>query len=453
MAIRNPVIPTEIIVHLGAPNEAAKNITVPFQEYIKNVASSEIYPTWPTDAIKANILAQISFALNRIYNEWYPSQGYNFDITNSPQYDQAYNEDGSFFETIAMIVDDIFNNYIVKDSQVQPLFARYCDGKTTQCDGLSQWGSVDLARQNKSPLEILKYYYGDDIRIVYNAPVEPNMMSFPGFPIKVGTIGDFVRTLKIQLNRISQNYPAIPKINDESVYYTIETSEAVKKFQEIFDLEATGEVDKSTWYKIKYLYNAVKKISDLYTEGISIDEAKLVYEKQLEYGDSGYYITTLNYFLDVISYFDDNIPFLNLQSETFNNDTKQVVMAFQKQYGIEVTGIVDANTWKAIREAYAQTLQNIPKEYLEYESEFYPGFFLEKGMSGEYVLRLQEFLYTICENTHAIPGVRVTGEFDDLTEQSVIAVQKRFNIDVNGIVGAATWYQIVEWAKSSKEKV
>lgn len=449
MAIRNPIVPTEIVVHLGAPNESAKNITVPFREYIKNVASSEIYPTWPIDAIKSNILAQISFALNRVYNEWYRSQGYNFDITSSPVYDQAFFEDRQFFQTTSEIVDDIFNNYIVKGQQVQPLFARYCDGRNTTCDGLSQWGSVDLARRGYSPIEILKYYYGDNISLVYNAPVEPNIMSYPGFPVKLGNSGDFVRMLKIQLNRIGQNYPAIPVIVDDSVTFTVETENAVKKFQEVFDLEPNGIVDKATWYKIKYLYNAVKKISDLYSEGISIDEADLIFSRQLKYGDNGYPIRILNYLLNVISYFDQDIPFLNLTSDEFNEDTNEVVMAFQEKYGITANGVVDANTWRAIREAYEQTLRTIPKEYLIYEDEFYPGFYLSKGMSGEEVTRLQNFLYTICENTHEIPGVRVNGTFDSLTEQSVRAVQRRFNFDVTGVVGPAVWYQIVEWAKSS----
>lgn len=452
MAIRNPVIPEEIVVHLGAPDEEARNITVPFNEYIKNVASSELYPTWPADAIKANVLAQISFALNRVYNEWYRSQGYNFDITNNPQYDQSFREDTQFFETTNKIVDDLFNNYIVKGEQVQPLFATYCDGKNVVCNGLSQWGTVDLARNGLSPIEILKQYYGDDIRIVYNAPIEPNIETYPGFPVRLGYSGDFVRLLKMELNRIGQNYPAIPIILDDSVFFTVDTEEAVKKFQEIFDLDVTGVVDKATWYKIKYLYNAVKKLSDLYSEGISIDEAKLVFNKQLKYGDEGYYIRTLNYFLNVISYFDQSIPFLELEGEVFNDDTKEVLIAFQKKYDIPATGIVDANTWRAIRLIYSQTISTIPKEYMVYVDEFFPGLFLSKGMTGSDVLKLQNFLYTICENTHEIPGVRVNGIFDNLTEQSIRSIQKRANVEITGAVGPATWYYIVEWAKNSSIK-
>lgn len=446
MQIRVPTIPTNIVVHLGEPDEAARNITVPFTEYIKNVASSEIYPNWPTDALKANILAQISFALNRVYNEWYPSQGYNFDITSSPIYDQKFIEDREFYETISEIVDEIFNNYIVKDDQVQPIHAQYCDGKNTTCDGLSQWGSVSLASAGKSPIEILKYYYGDDINLIYNAPVEANIMSYPGFPLKVGTAGDMVRTIKIQLNRISNNYPAIPKILDESEYFTIETENAVKKFQEIFNLVQNGEVNKETWYKIKYIYNAVKRISDLYSEGISKEEATLLFGKVLKSGDTGSYINTLNYLISVIAYFDNNIPSLELTS-TYNENTESMIMSFQEKYNLPVTGEVDAKTWKVIKDVYEKTLNNIPKEYLVYEDEFYPGLFLSKGMSGEDIIRLQKFLLKICQKDHSIPGVRVTGIFDSLTEQSVKKIQRDNNLTENGVVSPAVWYRIVELSK------
>lgn len=448
MAIRIPIIPEEIIVHLGDPDEKARNITVPFIEYIKNVASGEIYPNWPLDAIKANVLAQISFALNRVYNEWYPSKGYNFDITSSPMYDQSFVENRQFFETISQVVDEFFNDYLVKDEQVQPFFAMYCDGRVTTCDGLSQWGSVSLANQGKGPLDILRNYYGN-VNIVFNAPSEENVRSYPGFPVEIGTAGDFVRMLNMQLNRIGQNYPAIPVILNDSPYFTIETENAVKKFQEIFNLPITGVVDKSTWYRIKYLYNAVKKISDLYSEGISIDEATLLFNKNLQVGDSGQYIKTLNYLINVISYFDSSIPFLDLSEDIFNDDTKQVVVAIQNKYGLDGDGIVDSETWKVIKEVYRQTIRDIPSEYYVVLNEFYPGRFLSNGMSGDDIINLQKFLYIICKNTGSIPGVVVNGIFDNLTEQSVRAIQRKYNLEENGVVGPAVWYRIVE---ESKEK-
>ena len=448
MAVRTPVVPTEITVHIGSPEEAGKTITVPFPEYIKNVASNEIYPSWPADAIKANILAQISFALNRVYNEWYPSLGYNFDITSSPAYDQTFKEDSQFFENISQIVDDIFNNYIVKGDQVQPLFAAYCDGINTTCDGLSQWGSVELARQGLSPTEILKRYYGNDIRIIYNAPVSPNIPSYPGFPFRLGSAGNYVRQLKVQLNRISNNYPAIPKIEDENIFFTTDMEESVKAFQEIFDLPVTGTVDKATWYEVKYLYNAVKKVADLASEGISIEEVELPYGETLQVGDTGPYIRPLNYLLNFLSYFDTNIPKLNLSGEEFTEDTKEMVIAFQTSNNIETDGIVDKNTWNALVTTYNQTKESIPEEYLYYEDKLYPGIFLSLGMTGDDILNLQNFLYIICEKTHQIPGVRVNGTFDELTEESIKAIQKRYNLPENGVVGPATWQKIIDWIES-----
>lgn len=448
MLVRIPTIPTDIIVHLGAPDKDARNITVPFVEYIKNVASGEIYPNWPLDAIKANVLAQISFALNRIYNEWYPSKGYDFDITSSPAYDQSFKENRQFFENIATVVDDLFNNYLVKDDQVQPLFAMYCDGKNVTCDGLSQWGSVALANQGMGPIDILRHYYGD-VNIIYNAPVDDNIRTYPGFPLEVGSGGDFVRMLKIQLNRIGQNYPAIPVIMNDSPYFTVETERAVKKFQEIFNLPVTGIVDKSTWYKIKYIYNAVKKISDLYSEGISVDEASLLYKKVLQLGDDEPYIRTLKYLLNIISYFDSSIPFLDLKGNLFDENTKQVIEAFQRKYDLPVTGIVDAPTWKDIREVYRQTIRNVPSEYYTVLNEFYPGKFLSKGMTGDEIINLQRFLYLICKRTGDIPGVIVNGQFDSLTEQSIKAIQTMQGLTVDGVVGPITWYSIVEMSKGN----
>lgn len=446
MAIRVPIIPEEIIVHLGEPDAAARNITVPFDEYIKNVASGEIYPNWPIDAIKANVLAQISFALNRVYNEWYPSKGYDFDITNSPRYDQSFVENRQFFETISQVVDELFNDYLVKDDQVQPLFAMYCDGRITTCDGLSQWGTVSLANQGKSPLEILRNYYGN-VSIIFNAPVEENIRTYPGFPVEVGTAGDFVRMLNMQLNRIGQNYPAIPVVLNYSPYFTIETENAVKKFQEIFNLKVTGIVDKSTWYRIKYIYNAVKKISDLYSEGISIDEATLLFNRVLQLGDEGQYIRTLNYLVNVISYFDSSIPYLNLSGSKFTKDTETVVKAIQNKYNLTVNGIVNAETWKVIREVYRQTIRNVPSEYYTVLNEFYPGRFLSRGMTGDDIVNLQRFLYVICKNNKSIPGVVVNGIFDNLTEQSVKAIQRKYNLEETGIVSPTVWYRIVELSK------
>ena len=230
-----PVVPEIITVHLGAPGESARNVVVPFAQYIKNVASHEIYPTWPESAIRANILAQISYALNRVYTEYYRSRGYDFDITSTTRYDQAYVEGGDIFENISRIVDDIFNNYIVRQGSVEPLFAQFLRRVRTRCSGLSQWGSVDLAEEGMTPYEILQYYYGGDINLVMNAPVGGNVASYSGRPLRRGDAGNDVQTLKRQLNRIGKNYPAIPAL-DDSFVFDGDMGEAVRIFQQIFNL-------------------------------------------------------------------------------------------------------------------------------------------------------------------------------------------------------------------------
>ena len=331
LAIRYPTIPNNITIHLGAPSASAKDITVSFSDYIANVASSELYPTWPKNALIANIYAIISFALNRIYNEWYRSKGYNFDITNSPSYDQAYIENRSIYENISDIVDDIFNNYLVKEGQIQPLYAVYCDGRKTTCNGMSQWGTVTLANEGKTPLEIIQKYYGKDTIIKYDAPVGDVTQGYPGYELELGSAGNPVLAIHRDLRRIRKNYPAIPTISNAVGLYDEKTVNAVKKFQEIFSLPVTGIVNKATWYKIKYIYNSVKKLSDLYSEGLSKEEATFLYDDELNYGDTGIEVEFIHYYLNALAFLDNDIPRLQTNS-IYNNNTITMVKAFQKKY-------------------------------------------------------------------------------------------------------------------------
>ena len=254
-----PFIPETVTVHLGTPDSSAPNVTVPFIDYITNVASSEIYPTWPEEAIRANIYAQISFVLNRIYTEYYRSRGYDFDITNSTAFDQSFVNNRDYIENISQIVGDIFNSYLVRQGFVEPLFAQYCDGVRVQCDGLSQWGTVDLADQGYTPYEILQYYYGDNINIVSDAPIMNVSSTAPIRPLRLGSGGDEVRQLQLRLNRISDNYPSIPKIALPDGVFSFDTEDAVKRFQEIFGLTPDGIVGNSTWYRVLFIYNAVNQ--------------------------------------------------------------------------------------------------------------------------------------------------------------------------------------------------
>ena len=212
MPTRLPYIPEYITVHLGPPDSNAENVTVPFLDYISNVASSEIYPTWPENALRANIYAQISYALNRIYTEYYRSRGYDFDITNSTTIDQSFVNGRDIFENISRLTGELFDDYIRRQGNIEPLFAQYCDGIEVTCDGLSQWGSVSLAQNGRTPYEILTNYYGNDIDIVRGAPVMGITASLPETPPRLGSAGSDVRQIQIRLNRISDNYTSIPKI-------------------------------------------------------------------------------------------------------------------------------------------------------------------------------------------------------------------------------------------------
>ena len=203
-----PKIPNEIVVHLGAPDSAAQNVALSFPDYIKNVASSEIYPTWPEDALRANILAQISVALNRVYTGYYRTRGYDFDITNSPAYDQTFVYQRDIYGNISRIVDEIFNNYIRRVGAIEPLFAQFCDGVEVQCPGLTQWGSVELANQGLDYFSILRRFYGDDIEIVTNAPFGDSPVTAEPPTLSEGDTGADVELLQRRLNRISSNYPS-----------------------------------------------------------------------------------------------------------------------------------------------------------------------------------------------------------------------------------------------------
>ena len=226
-----PFVPQYITVHLGAPGSKADNVTLPFPDYIKNVASSEIYPTWPENALRANIYAIVTFALNRIYTEHYRSQGYDFDITNSTAFDQQFQPGNEVFDNIGRLVDELFNDYVVKNDQIQPYFTQYCNGTTVTCRGLSQWGTVALARQGLTPYEILQRYYGEDINIVFNAPIKGSIQSYPGAPLRMGIVSNDVLTIQRELNRIAANYPSIPRIPQVNGIFEARTRAAVLKFQ------------------------------------------------------------------------------------------------------------------------------------------------------------------------------------------------------------------------------
>lgn len=257
------VIPETIVVHDGAPSDkTATDYYVSYKDYIKNVASNEIYSTWPDACLRANILAIMSFALNRVYTEWYRGKGYDFTITSSTAYDQKWVYNKTVYENISQIVDEQFANYLSKPGVTQPLFTQYCDGKRVSCPNwMTQWGSKDLADRGFSAIEILRYYYGDSIYINTAETISGIPASYPGESLTIGSTGDKVLQLQEELIRIRQNYPSIPTLSADGIYGP-ETAAAVTRFQEIFDLPANGVTDYSTWYKISQIYIGVTKIAE-----------------------------------------------------------------------------------------------------------------------------------------------------------------------------------------------
>ena len=345
-----PVIPETITVHLGLPNTAAENVTVSFPDYVKNVASSEIYPTWDESALRANILAIMSYALNRVYTEFYRSRGYDFDITNTTARDQAFVNGRSYFENISRLVDEMVGSYIRRQGTVEPLAAKFCNGTTSTCDGLSQWGSEALAQEGLDSVEILRFYYGDDIEIVTNAPMAGITESYPGTPLRVGSQGPDVTVVQTSLNRIGQNYPAIPKVSPVDGIFGPQTEAAVKAFQQIFSLDPDGIVGRATWYQIVRVYVAVLKLAELQSEGqkfFFIQE----YPEFLSLGDTGVLVEQLQYMLSVLSSFLPQVPDPGM-SGIFDNATLNAVRGFQRYAGLPVTGSVGEATWDAIFEQF-----------------------------------------------------------------------------------------------------
>ncbi len=436
-----PYIPEFITVHLGAPSSYAENVTVRFPEYIKNVASSEIYPTWPEHAIRANIYCQISFALNRVYTEWYRNKGYNFHITNSTAYDQYFIKGRNIFENISRIVDDIFNEYITREGYMEPLLAQYCNGTTVTCKGLSQWDTVKLATDGYETMEILKNYYGDNIELTKTNDIRGIEESYGGTPLKLNSTGSDVETIQRQINRISSNYPAIPKIEPVDGVFGSETESSVKAFQRIFNLYPDGIVGKSTWYKMSGIYVGVKRLAELESEGEKLESTGEYPGYLLKQGSTGDAVSQMQYFLNFISQYYKEVPPINGDS-IFGVSTLDSVIQFQKKFGLDVDGIVGKQTWDKIYSVYKDIINGSNK--LEGDGYEYPGYILKQGSRGNVISKLQTYLSAIADKYPSIKNINVDGIFGKATNQAVIDFQKYFELNSDGIVGPLTWEKIVQ---------
>lgn len=440
LVIGEVTIPEYISVHLGKPDEAAENVYVSFPDYIKNVASSEIFPTWQEETLRANILAIISLTLNRIFTEWYPSKGYDFDITNSTQFDQSFVPGRNIFENISRLVDEIFNTYIVRIGYISPLFASYCDGRRTNCNGMLQWGSERLGSQGYTALAILKYYYGDDIELVSTDNISGITRSYPGYPLSLGSEGPEVEWIRRQLYRISFNYPLIPRINPVLRVYDSGLDSAVRTFQEIFDLAVDGIVGKATWYRISYVYSSVLKLAELTSGGETGGIPTEVPTETVRRGDSSRAVARLQFILAYISLFYTNISTPTLDG-IFGAGTEESVRQFQEYFGLPVTGIVTATDWQRLYDVYNMVIQTVAPSLGE---QGYPGSPLRRGSRGDSVRLIQSYLNTISDTYPVIPKIEADGVFGAATENAVRAFQQRFFIQPTGVVDAVTWGQIVE---------
>ena len=345
-----PYIPTFITVHLGAPSSNADNVTVRFSDYVKNVASSEVYPTWDEDALRANILAITSFALNRVYTEYYRIRGYPFDITSSTAYDQQFYAGRSYFSNIVRLVDELFDDYIRRINFVEPLAAKFCNGTTVTCEGMSQWGSQALARQGYGWLQILRSYYGRNIEIVANAPSLDPQSSYPGTALRFGSRGRSVALIQRAINRISQNFPAIPKVSVDGIYGA-GTQSAVTAFQRIFGLDPDGVVGRVTWSTIERVYGGVLGLSELQSEGLRYEDLAWDGPEPLRQGNRGERVSQLQFLLAVVGQFVQEVQSPAVDG-IFGPGTRQAVISFQRYRNLPQTGEADQRTWDALYDEY-----------------------------------------------------------------------------------------------------
>ncbi len=456
MAVQVPAfslvnIPEYITVHLGPPNEEARNVTVPFIDYIKNVASSELYPSWPENALRANIYAIVSIALNRVFTQWYRSRGYNFDITNSTQYDQSYVYKRETYNNISTIADELFDDYIVRQTRIEPLFAQYCDGRISQCDGMYQWGSVDLSEQGYEPLEILQYYYGDDIEIFTDAPVGNIEDTYPGTPLKLGDRNIDIYLLQLVLNDISINYPAIPKTVPVNGVFTPSMESAVKTFQKTFNLPPTGVVDKGTWYRIRSIYVAVRKLAELSSQGMFTasvprgtpeDLTELVIPR----------VQLVQYYLNVLSAYYETITPVEING-VLNTETRNSIIEFQNTMSLASTGLIDNDTWERINRELLGIFKTLSPYDVTLPQIGFPSIIYRRGSEGPGVVVIQVYLAyisSILPNITYVPYNLIDSVFGPITESAVVTFQEEFGLTPDGIVEENTWNKMIEVYRSLK---
>ena len=447
-ATARPVqIPEMITVHLGQPGSDAVNVTVPFVDYLKSVASSEIYPTWPRESLLSNVHAEATLILNRVYTEWYPSQGYDFDVSASPAFDQYYVHQREVFDTIDALVDEYFDYYIARQGFTEPIFAQFCDGRQSACSGLSQWGTVDLAAMGYDAISILRYYYGQNVELRQGELVKSLPNSYCGTPLTIGSSGEAVLRVQNRLNRIAVNYPAIPFIVLAEGEYNSATARTVSSFQQAFGLPVTGVVDEDTWYRIIYIYNAVKKLGELESEGETVQSG--VYPgRVVKIGDRGPNVLRLQWYNNAIARSGQfpQIRVIDLDG-IYDTETANAMRALQALLGLPQTGEVDKASWDAITTLYNEVGETgTNDQYYGGEISGWPrpygGTPIRRGSTGDSVYYIQDLINAIATANSALPRIGRDGIFGVETERAVIAFQNAYGLTPDGIVGPLTWEKL-----------
>jgi len=347
-------VPEFITVHLGAPNENAANLTIPFPDYLKNIAAASLYPTWPENALRANVWALATFTLSRIFTGWYRSRGYNFDVTSTAEHDRKFIRNHNGYVGIGRIVDTSFREYLVKTGSREPCM--------DACGVIPPWGTVTLANEGYQPHQIIQYYCGEDVS-VENAAVPSYGEEAPDCMPELGSSGREVEFLQYRLNRIGQNYPTIPLISPAGGVFDNHTEQAVRQFQRIFDLTPDGAVGPETWYRICRVYDSIKRLSDLYSEGILLSDIPKQCPKTIYLGQKGRKILLLRFYVNVIAAFYQEIGPVEAAGG-YDKSIRDQVIGLQKLAGLMPNGIVDGRTWDAVYSIFAGIMENVPQKYL-----------------------------------------------------------------------------------------
>ena len=403
--------------------------------------------SWPEEALRANIIAQVSLALNRIWTEWYPSRGYSFNITGSPGYDQAYVNGRTVFAVMERLTAELFSTFVQRSGDAEPYFTEYCDGKTVTCPGMKQWGTVDRAREGMNALQILRYYYGSRVQLVTTDNIAAIPSSYPGSPLRRGSTGTNVRILQKQLSRIARDYPSFGK---PAVTGTFDeaTENSVKKFQKQFSLTADGVVGRATWNKVSFIYVSVKDLAELTSEGETAEGTQSAGGwpgTVLRRGSTGSSVEQVQFWLSDLAQFDSSLGRVTVDG-SYGAATERAVRAFQQKQSLTADGAVGQRTWNALYTAWVDAQSDLG-------GTAWPGTALRRGSAGMEVRLVQFWLRLAADNYSALRTVTVDGSYGAATVSAVEAFQTLFGLTADGVVGRSTWNKLKEVGLAVANKI